>query len=290
MKKHNSGFTLIEMMLVTVVVSLFMVMGTSYMQQRTRSAMIDRASVQMMQILNAGLSYYVSNGSWPANLATLQAGSYLPTTTIRSPWGTVFTSIPTPVTNRVFTVSMSLPSGYSGHQAIGQVLAGKLPFGVRTTVGPITTVSASVNIPGQNLNNARAVNFAGLYHNGACIPEPICPVDLGGTPMTPSVMVVPVSASGMNDPASTNVYPISSFTAYATALSTTPLACTGGVGVACSGGTAGGRYWRVCLNVVTSKGLVTWDATSGPTSVVMALTRCSVSGEPSGSPFTVWGP
>lgn len=290
MKKHNSGFTLIEMMLVTVVVSMFLVMGTNYMQQRTRSAMIDRASVQMMQILNAGLSYYVNNGTWPASLATLQSDSYLPTTTIRSPWGTVYTSTPTPVTNRVFTVSMSLPSGYSGHQAIGQVLAGKLPFGIRTTAGPLTTVSASVNIPGQNLNNARAVNFAGLYHNGACVPEPICPVDLGGTAMTPSVMVVPVSASGMSDPNSTNVYPISSFTAYATAPSTAPLACTGGAGVACDGGTAGGRYWRVCLNVVTSKGLVTWDSTSGPTAVVMALTRCAITGEPSGSAFSVWGP
>ena len=36
-------------------------------------------------------------------------------------------------------------------------------------------VVAAVNIPGQNLNNAGAVTFAGLYYHGGCVPVPQCP-------------------------------------------------------------------------------------------------------------------
>src|SRR5579883_1527947 len=92
MKAKERGFTLIEILLVLVIIGMFIFMGTSYIQQKTLSSRIDRTSLQMQQILNAGLAYYVTNGSWPTSIACLQASSpgctvaYLPSS-LTSPWG-----------------------------------------------------------------------------------------------------------------------------------------------------------------------------------------------------------
>lgn len=295
LRKNQSGFSLLEMMLVGVILSMFIYMGIGYMQTRTRALMLDRASAQMQQILNAGLAYYVNNGTWPSSIAVLQSGSYLPPTVV-SPWATSY-SIST--TGGVFNVTVTLPSALANRDSIGRILAGKLPLATSTTGAPTTMITASVNIPGQNLNNATAVNFAGLYHNGACVPAPTCPVDPSGANLTPQIMVVPVSVSGMAA-GDTKVYPLSSFTAFATALtdlasggppdcgtnSTASAACYSDV----YGGTqiTSGKYWRVCLQVVTENGPVTWNNTTGQYASVMAITRCGISSENTGSSFNVW--
>jgi hypothetical protein len=125
------------------------------------------------------------------------------------------------------------------------------------------------------------------------------------------VFVVPVSVSGLNDssgnPAATttNLYPISSFTAYATAISAAgqdPVACTDISGTTdTSGYTCGekvGDYfpalsqqtWRVCLQVVTQKGNVAQTNTSqwGNYVTLAAFTRCAIPGEPIGSNFNFY--
>lgn len=314
------GFTLLEMLLVMTIVSMFIFVSVGYVQQRTLALSIDRASAQMQQVLNAGLSYYVNNGTWPADLTTLQNGSYLPTGAFNSPWGTSY-SVSSSQT--LFSVSMSLPAALVNQSAIGTILAGKLPLATSNTSSsttqqpcgvtpwgapmtcPVTTttstITAYVNVPGQNLNNASAVNYAGLYHNGACVPAPECPVDKTGATMTPQVLLVPVSVSGMNDN-STNVYPMSSFTAYATTLTDTasggPPACASNANqsTACYsdvwGGTpiSSGKYWRACLQVVTEKGSVVWTSTTGQYATILAITRCGITNENTGSGFNVWAP
>lgn len=308
------GFSLLEMMLVMVVVASMIWMGVGYMQTRTRSLQIDRASAQMQQILNAGLSYYVNEGKWPANIAALQ-GSYLPATVI-SPWATSYTVTPDS-TNSILTVSVSLPSGYANSNAIGQILAGKLPFGVSTNAVPPagTSVSASVNIPAQNLNNIGNVNFAQIYHSGACVPAPTCPATSGGATFTPQIVVTPVSVTGTSTAGVAEAYPIVSLTAKAKGEGTTddpadfdagslgPTACgndTSGASTSCFGSqdvTTGvqsdpintGKYWRVCLYATTAQGDITWDVTTGTYATVMAITRCAPSTQDIGSSFDVWG-
>lgn len=307
------GFTLIEMLLVMTIISAIIYGSIGYMQQRTDALKIDRAAGQMQQILNGGLAYYVGNGSWPADIATLQTAGYLPAITIVSPWATNYT-----VSNSgaLFSVSMSLPTALANQQAVGAILAGKLPIASTNSVTntppcpfpfkncppstTTTTIAAAVNIPGQNLNNATAVNFTGIYHNGACVPVPKCPTLANGTAMTPSIMVSPGSVSGMNDPGSTDVYPISSFTAYATGPGTQP----GSLPAPCSNSNAptltcdlnangdnsapAGQYWRVCLNVVTEKGAVKWENTTGQYATVLVSTRCAIPNESSGSSMNIW--
>lgn len=317
------GFTLIELLLVMVIVSSFIYMGTNYLQDRTQQMRIDKTVLQMQQVLNAGLSYYVANGSWPT-MAQLQSGSaYIPAT-FRSPWAGASYTVSS--TTQLFKVTIPLPA-MKNQAAVSVIIAGRLPLSSMTaqcstasTAG--CTVTASVNIPGQNLNNATAVNFAGLYHHGACVPVPKCPVDANGVTMTPQIFVVPVSISGVNDTDSTNVYPISSFTAYALGSGTPPSGNPPNCNTAdptpptrintpnetCMSLNNNGyweigsasAYWRVCLQVITSKGDVSatnqgtsdfWSSSDywGKYATLAAFTRCAISNEPSGSALVVYG-
>jgi prepilin-type N-terminal cleavage/methylation domain-containing protein len=301
------GFTLIEILLVLVIVSVIILASINYMRQRALQMRMDRASTQIQQILNAGLAFYVANGKWPTNLATDLQGTYLPNVTFNNPWGKPYQiAAPTPQLFYVYTQITTVSSG--GASAAANIIAGMLPLGYTSTSGgtpPATGSScgagvnscyvvSSVNIPGQNLNNARAVNFAGLYHHGGCVPVPTCPVDSSGNTMIPQVMVVPASVSGVNDADSTpsNVYPISSFTAYATGgTSSSPPACQSSSSAPACGGTdpAGTRYWRACLQVITEKGQVTSATPAwGQLVTLMAVTRCSVNNEAAGSTFSVF--
>lgn len=300
---RRSGVTLIELLLVLVIVSMVLFIGLNYTTKKAEQNRIDRTVVQMQQILNAALAYYVANNAWPATLATMQP-NYLPTT-ITSPFGGAAYSVA--VSSNIFYVYTPITTVTAGSAtAIANTIAGLLPLSYTSTnasapplsttaCGAATTtcrVVAGVNVPGQNLNMAGAVNFAGLYHHGGCVPRPTCPVDNSGNTMVAQVMVVPVSVSGVNTAGSSNVYPISSFTAYATGPSTNPAACPNGTQPACSGGTgpAPQQFWRVCLQVVTEQGNVATTNTSawGRYVTLMALTRCAISTEADGGGFSVY--
>lgn len=312
-QRNIQGFTLIEILLVLVIISVIIYASVGYMQQRALQLRIERASTQTQQILNAGLAYYVGNSQWPT-MAQLK-GNYLPPSPMRNPWGNTYDVANDGklfyVYSKVNTVSAK------GASAAAQVIAGTLPLAYTSNtagapglppsssspcVAADTTcyVVASVNIPGQNLNNATAVNYAGLYKHGGCVPVPTCPVSANGTPMKAQIMVVPASVSGVNDtdagpPTSQNVYPISSFTAYAKDPSTNPAACDGGTQVPCAPqnppATGTPTYWRACLQVVTEKGPVTSGTGAnawGQNVTLMAITRCAIVNEPSGSNFSVF--
>ena len=308
----TKGFTLIELLLVMVIISIIVLAGTRYMVQKATSLRIDRTAIQMQYVLNAGLAYYVANGTWPGapggwNLTTGFGwagplnGTYLPTNMV-DPWfgsgywyGVNSGGGSPPGTFLVLTYVGTSPQ----QQAIGNIIAAKIPFGqYNSGTGYLI---AYVNPPGQNLNNATAVNFAGLYHQGGCVPVPLCPntTASSGVTTSPQVFVVPVSVSGVNDPNSSNIYPISSFTAFATAISAvggTPPACySGDSAAACTpiNGNApqSGQYWRACLQVVTQRGDVQVTNTTsswGQDVTLAAFTRCAISNEPAGSTFSVY--
>lgn len=330
-KFHSQGLTLLEVLMVMVIISAFILFGVNYINQRTQEIRIDRTVSQMQQVLNAALSYYVDNGTWPCitntlpaplcisdgtpyELTVLQAGGkYLPATGFVSPWNGVTYKMSVPVTKSLFSVSVTLPT-MANQWAIATYIAGKLPLAkidatcLPPPAAPAATcsVTAYVGIPAQSLNNASAVNFSGLYHHGGCVPVPTCPVDnKTGTAMTPQIFVIPVSVSGVNDTGSNNVYPLTSFTAYAVGgTNTTPALCKdassiGGDDCTDINGTSDvgvTKYWRACLQVVTSLGDVSTTRTDvaaaslwGQSVTLAAYTRCGISGEPAGSTFSVFG-
>jgi prepilin-type N-terminal cleavage/methylation domain-containing protein len=304
------GFTLFEMLLVLAIMSAILILLSNYTSQRLEQFRRDRTALQMQQILNAGMAYYINNSYWPAqsgingacsstSLSSLQP-NYIPSGLV-SPYGVAY-SINCNITSGVFSVSLAVPGTKTG-AANAQIITGMIPLGTYSG----STVTGQVNIPGQNLNNARSVNFAGYYHNGACVPAPTCPGN-----MAPDILVVPVSLYGVNDmSASASYYALYGFTAYAYGAPGNPPGSTpqGPTNVAdcTSPATASGcyssnspsvvnasssyLYWRVCLSVTTEKGVVSSTATDsswGQYATVMAITRCVPANEVSGSDFTVW--
>lgn len=331
--KKMHGVTLIEILLVLVIISFIMVMLIGFMQQKTDELRRNRTSLQMQEILNAGLAYYVLNSAWPTNLQQLQTANLLPPGAFNSPYGNQYQVYGGQSGASMFYVSASVLT-----PANAQLIAGRLPLAfvadqagtlntpptqgsctspTSSPTSPCTYVVSSVNVPGQNLNNANAVTFSNLYHNGGCVPVPSCPVDKNGNTMTPQIIVVPVAVTGVNDPptcngsynpadcSNVNVYPITNFTAYATqgspGTNTAPSCGSTGGPSACytdmstqnSLPSIPGGYWRVCLEIETVKGRVTpnspdWGNLSGS---IMAITRCQPNNEgATTSQFNVWMP
>jgi prepilin-type N-terminal cleavage/methylation domain-containing protein len=303
MKKTVSkqiGFTLIEMMMVLVIMSTIIIMIAQYTVIKTDEVRRENAAIQIQQILNASLSYYVNNGKWPASLAALTTALYLPPT-LHSPYVNKLYTITSSTTTGVLTVSLTVEK-----KADANILAGMVPLGYTSGTG-LLTVNAQVNIPGQNLNNARSVNYAGIFHPGACVPTPTCP----GTGMTPEIFVATASVMGDNYSASIQVYPITNFTAYALGPpSSAPPLCPDQTTAnnACYAtqdhdyGTntplpTTALYWRVCMDVATSDGDVPTTnnghayASWAMYQTLIAFTRCAPSTEgATASDLTVWAP
>lgn len=315
MRHQHNGFSLFEMLLVSAILAGLIIMAVGFSQRSFSEQQISRSTEQIQQILVAATAYYTVCNTWPSNLANLQQTSgtvacgnttlsttgFLPAGSLKTPWGTTYgvTS-----TDKNFYVMTEVKSSTQAKAfALGNILAGHLPFAyvANTNAGlppprssapsARTFVVAQIGIPVQNLNKAMAINFAGIYHHGACVPVPQCKVDVMGNTMVPQVYVMPVSVSGMNDIG--NVFPISSFTAYATAMSSSgvpPNPCTsGGVAAPCNAQNpafAGEKYWRVCLQVVTTRGLAAPTGWGEKVSIA-AFTRCAPNTEPmSGSDYT----
>lgn len=341
---RQKGFTLLEVMLVLGIVGGIMVLAINYGTRQVAQQRLDKTALQMQQILNAALAYYTAYGSWPvpggtctfasnstsnsttpSDLSTLRTAGYLPSSVSNNAFGFPYNVACDNVTGGVFYVITSLNSA-----ANALIVAGEMPisylsdqYGNQSASG--LYVTAQVTTPGQNLNNARSVNFAGVYHHGACVPVPVCPgynaaasppaCTSGTNCLQPQIMVAPASVSGVSDSNATNAYPITSFTAYALGPKTAstlngcpsvvPPATTPSSPVTpCTWGTNGipngsqssptGLYWRVCLQVVTGKGIVSSTNTGSGAAAwgqyvsMIAITRCTPPREPFGSDFTVF--
>lgn len=305
----SKGFTLVELLLLMVILAVFLTVGTGYMQQKTEAIRIDKTVLQIQYILNAGLAYYIANGRWPnqGSQVYLSSGTaselqpdYLPGVAIPTQFGGPDPNYYHRSSNAVAwgipanTFAVMAYIGTSDKQkTIGNMIASKLGSAFFDGSPGYGYVFAYVYPPGQNRSNATGMNFAGLYHHGACVPVPVCPKDANGVAMTAQVYIVPISASGVNDDGLSNVYPLSSFSAYATGgTSASPPPCANAtITPACAGGNLNGIYWRACMQVVTSKGDVSATRTDnwGNSVTMAAFTRCSITSEPAGSGFGIYG-
>jgi prepilin-type N-terminal cleavage/methylation domain-containing protein len=336
------GFTLLEMLLVLVIITSVMAMFVGYTLKKSEETRIDNMVMTTQQILSAGLAYYNDHGEWTpctdgngcyfmkGDGLPLLEDNYLPNQDYYTLWPGGTDKNDTFLqfglrTEKKFTVCIPIAAGANA-RVIAETIASRLPLG-QTTQAPNNDgsdetrcgeameiipcedetlpcrVVTSVNIPGQNLNNARSLNFGGVYRNGACVPVPECP----GKDMVPQILVSPAAVAGlsegMNGASSTSgdVVPISSFTAYATTPtkwvqgSEAPPSCEDQTQTSDCLETTGGdplpqnqKYWRVCLAIVTEKGKLTgskWVKESGSVAVI---TRCAPPGEPHGSNFDLF--
>ena len=145
-KNKNSGFTLIELIFVVAIIGFIITLGLSYMAKLAERTKEKTASLQIQQILQAAMTYYVNNKAWPSNGRTTNAGvfaNYIPAISRlkTNPWGvndywwTVQTS-----GGKLFTVSTTVPDSNTAAR-----IASSLPNATNSG----TTVNSQITIPGQ---------------------------------------------------------------------------------------------------------------------------------------------
>jgi prepilin-type N-terminal cleavage/methylation domain-containing protein len=72
MIKKYSAFTLIELLFVIAIIGVMASIGISYMSKRAEDAKIKKTVLQIQQLLEAGVNYYVAQESWPSSGSTSQ--------------------------------------------------------------------------------------------------------------------------------------------------------------------------------------------------------------------------
>ena len=122
MKNRNpqpqQGFTLLELMLVIVIITVMMISALRVLQGKLAAMRVQRAAEQIQSYLSAAQDYFVQNGVWPGSGMPLSnnnnetagtdaetdliQGGYL-TPISSSPWGTPYAMCPQIATNNTPT-------------------------------------------------------------------------------------------------------------------------------------------------------------------------------------------
>ena len=134
-KKLKEGFSLLEMTVVLIITAIITsAVIPQFIQQYSVNA-ASKVALDMSAIQEASRAYYIANNSWPASIATLQSGNYLP-----SSW------------NRTnpFGYSAATPSTYSYNISSTSALltvSTYVPVAAQPTIQnllPVTSVSGNI--------------------------------------------------------------------------------------------------------------------------------------------------
>lgn len=201
----QSGFTLLELILVVAIIATISVIGIFAYQQRLINFQSDKAALQMQQWLEGGIAYYVQNGKWPAipngfpqcTINKLLEGNQAlcgPTASVvyvtpgsidTPPWNGRYI-LSQPANTAVFQVTaVAVPKN------IGVQLAARLPNTTMSANAPYT-VTATVTTPSQGSGSGYAVVFASdQLTDGMAIPYP----GFGNTPPCPTNTIPNISVA-----------------------------------------------------------------------------------------------
>lgn len=133
------AFTLIELLFVIAIIAVIASLGLSTVTQRAQEAKVEKAALQMQQLLQAGMTYYVDNGCWPGASECSPgvpnfANNYIPTGGNINPWGGMYAwgEVGGGIT-KMFEVDSPLSGSAT---TVVQRIAGMLPNGgVSSTAG-----------------------------------------------------------------------------------------------------------------------------------------------------------
>ena len=84
-RKKVLGFTLIEVMVATLFLSMLMLFAVSAVKNQARQTAVNRAAIEMKMWLHAALAYYADTSDWPTTLTDLGT-DYYPTELLCSPF------------------------------------------------------------------------------------------------------------------------------------------------------------------------------------------------------------
>ncbi|MBF0511639.1 MAG: prepilin-type N-terminal cleavage/methylation domain-containing protein [Candidatus Omnitrophica bacterium] len=146
-KRSNPfGFSLLEM---TVVLMMASILASAVIPQMINGYLIkaaNKTALDISAIEEAARAYYVANNGWPASIAVLQAGNYLPASwNGTNPFGASSSgranyNYSISSTSALLTVSTTIPT------AAGPIIQNLVPM---TTVNG-NTIYSSVSLPGQS--------------------------------------------------------------------------------------------------------------------------------------------
>ena len=148
----KKGFSLIEIMLVLGIVSSILVMLIRVALIQASQASVNVAAIQIQQVLNAGMAFYITNGYWPsqtsasaacgqaASISTLQNANYLPLYFNPPYIGATYT-VSCNASSGTFSVTLTLPVTYPNATAITAMIAAKVPLSSTSFTTPVTGVA-----------------------------------------------------------------------------------------------------------------------------------------------------
>lgn len=196
--KKNSGYTLIELLLVVAVIAMIAALGVKTYRDKAQSDRINLAALGMQHVLESAMSYNVANkGNWPdqnwktgdcvvsnaADNPFIQ--TYLPNQSYQSNFGSHYcwsgnAQDNTP-TAPLFWVAMPVPGSDAPEATdLAKRIAARLPNAIITDNPSISStgadycnnnpcyVKAAVAIPSQTTNNNNPFLLVGM---GYCMPH-----------------------------------------------------------------------------------------------------------------------
>jgi len=118
-KTNIKGFTLIEILFVIAILSVLASLGLSVLQQRAQQLKVERAALQMQQILQAGMAFKADDagGAWPISCTQDTFIKYLSVNSTGNPWGNTTTCGPVTGTPK-FQVKTQVPTEKIADQII----------------------------------------------------------------------------------------------------------------------------------------------------------------------------
>lgn len=220
---NQTGFTLIELMLVLVVITVMMISAFRTMQEKASAMQVQRVGEQIEDIMSGAQQFYLEYGAWPgssqatatSDATTDMVSQGLISPLVNSPWDTPYSLCPieldadTSTTAAVcvasseskpiasnqagFFVYLKVPSMAAAYQ-----VAALVPNGVVFPVDGGFQVQSYV-VSG-TMSNANFIQFAtqveatchGVTPATPQIPVPNCP-----TNWTPQIYAVPAGFSSM---------------------------------------------------------------------------------------------
>ena len=144
------GFSLIEVMLVVALLSVMTVFGISAYHKKTEKTKIDKAALQIQQLLQASAAFYNDNKQWPlgdpANINSSEyinfVSNYVPFGPVaRDPWGDQYSFFFDSKKTSLFYVEVTVPNKEIANQIIN-----RLPFAALDSPDS-NTVKAVIGIP-----------------------------------------------------------------------------------------------------------------------------------------------
>lgn len=130
------AFTLIEILFFVAIMGVVASLGFSFLQRQAQQSKVEKTILQIQQVLQAGMSYYVDNNCWPGlGKNSLQRGcntkkppdftNYIPVGTTQTPWGHTYKWQVVGTGDSLFEVSVDMPN-----RSLAERVLNGLPVGV----------------------------------------------------------------------------------------------------------------------------------------------------------------